>query len=290
MTALEHLLERHPLPAGGGDKRERGTVVVLGSDPGCPGGVVLAATAALRAGAGRVQLVVHPDVAPAVAATFPEAWVTGWAPGRRRAIPDDVADRLARADAVLLGSGVQAGGDAAVDAVASAVPARTPLLLDAGASEAAAALAEDPARCVVTAPNEHEARVLIGRTDGDAGDADVAVLAERVAERLGGRATAVRAADTVVVDGRGGAWRHTGAVEGLGTSGSGDVLAGIALALLARPLPVVAALGWAVHAHACAGRLAADAVGAATGFLAREVADHVPLALSPAVATPGRTS
>lgn len=47
-------LRRNPLPRpdGGGDKNVRGSVLIVGGAPTLPGAVILAATAALRAGAG----------------------------------------------------------------------------------------------------------------------------------------------------------------------------------------------------------------------------------------------
>ena len=60
MRRLEELLAAHPLPDRSGGKDESGTVVVIGGPPTCPGAVLLAGSAALRTGCGRVQLVVDP--------------------------------------------------------------------------------------------------------------------------------------------------------------------------------------------------------------------------------------
>jgi hydroxyethylthiazole kinase-like uncharacterized protein yjeF len=264
-AALDELLAAHLLPDASGDKRDRGSVVVVGGSPGCPGAALLAGVAALRAGAGRVQLGVHPDVATAVAVALPEAFVSAWDHGRAR-VPDDLAGRIERASAVVVGPGLLTGAGNAARAVAELVPDETPLLLDAGALEVALELAAGPARCLVVAPNDDEAKDL------GAGNAD------ELAARLGGRSAAVRGVETTVVDGHGGRWHHAADVDGLGTAGSGDVFAGIAAGLLARGAAPLAALGWAVAVHARAGAIAADAV-APVGFLAREVADGVPTAL-----------
>lgn len=264
-AALDELLAANPLPDASGDKRDRGSVVVIGGSPPCPGAALLAAVAALRAGAGRVQLGVHPDVAAAVAVALPEAFVSGWDHGREP-VPADLADRIERAAAVLVGPGLlDAGGDA-TRAAAELVPNETPLLLDAGALGVAVELAADSERLVIAAPNDQEAEDL------GAGDPD------DLAARLGGRPTAVRGVETTVVDGHGGRWRHAAEVDGLGTAGSGDVFAGIAAAFLARGAGPLAALGWAIAVHARAGAIAAEDI-APVGFLAREVADRVPAAL-----------
>jgi NAD(P)H-hydrate repair Nnr-like enzyme with NAD(P)H-hydrate dehydratase domain len=57
---LPTLLERNPLPPVGGDKHDRGTAVIVAGTERCPGAAILAATAALRAGAGRVQIITAP--------------------------------------------------------------------------------------------------------------------------------------------------------------------------------------------------------------------------------------
>ena len=62
---IAQLLEAHPLPAVAGDKGERGTLVLVAGSPNCPGAAILSATAALRAGVGRVQVVTHPELVTA---------------------------------------------------------------------------------------------------------------------------------------------------------------------------------------------------------------------------------
>jgi hydroxyethylthiazole kinase-like uncharacterized protein yjeF len=269
VSDLAELLAAHPLPRVGGDKRDRGSLVVVGGSVECPGGAMLAATAALRVGAGRVQLAVHPAVAPAVAVAFPEAYVASW--DANGSPSEGVRRRLGRAAAVVVGPGLVEGGDAAALAVAELLDPAVPLLLDAGALGAASRLADRPG--TVVAPNTTEAVELVGH-DGDVGE-----LAAALAEQLGGRPVAVRGVATAVADGRGGLWCNRSGDDGLGTAGSGDVVVGVAAGLLARGIDAAPALGWAVHLHATAGALAAAEVGA-VGYLAREVADRIPRALA----------
>src|SRR5438874_11507465 len=77
-----------PLPFEGGDKEERGRVLVVGGSSETPGAVVLAGTAALRAGAGKLQLATCAANAPLVAARVPEARVF--------ALPETRTGKLAR--------------------------------------------------------------------------------------------------------------------------------------------------------------------------------------------------
>ena len=69
--------------------------------------------------------------------------------------------------------------------------------------------------------------------------------------------------------------------EGLGTGGSGDVLSGVAVGLMARGVAPIAAVGWAVAAHATAGHLAARSLAApGYGYVARELVDAIPAAIT----------
>jgi ADP-dependent NAD(P)H-hydrate dehydratase len=61
----------------------------------------------------------------------------------------------------------------------------------------------------------------------------------------------------------------------LGTSGSGDVLAGIMAGLAARGAEPILATAWAVYLHGNAGRRWVERNGQ-LGLLAREIADEIP--------------
>jgi NAD(P)H-hydrate repair Nnr-like enzyme with NAD(P)H-hydrate dehydratase domain len=73
-------------------------------------------------------------------------------------------------------------------------------------------------------------------------------------------------------DGR--AWREESGDAGLGTSGSGDVLAGVVAGLLGRGAEPAQAACWGAHVHAVSGRRLIPRHGR-TGFLARELVDEV---------------
>src|SRR5688572_411130 len=73
------LLRRWPLPKlePHADKVSRGDVLVVGGSREIPGAVLLAGTAALRAGAGRVQIATARAAASQLSMAFPEARVIG---------------------------------------------------------------------------------------------------------------------------------------------------------------------------------------------------------------------
>ncbi len=65
----------------------------------------------------------------------------------------------------------------------------------------------------------------------------------------------------------------------LGTSGSGDVLAGAVGGLLAGGCPPAQAACWGVYVHAAAGDRLTSRVGP-LGYLARELSQELPIVLA----------
>jgi ADP-dependent NAD(P)H-hydrate dehydratase len=270
------LLRDWRLPQPGATKRSRGQVLVAGGSPSTPGAVMLAGLAALRVGAGVLGMAVAASVSPAVAAAVPEASVTGL-PQLDGAAPNDrFAGQLAGCSVVLVGPGLD-DPDAALDLIDTSVRHADPdtwFVADAFAlgvlpgSEHRSALA---GRCVLT-PNPSEAERLLDDLDDDADDADTAL---RIAERF----QAVVSYQGCIADPEGHAWRVPAGHPGLGTSGSGDVLAGAITGLLARGADANQAACWATFLHAVAGERLAARVGR-LGFLARELADQLPIVLT----------
>ncbi|MBA3501587.1 MAG: NAD(P)H-hydrate dehydratase, partial [Deltaproteobacteria bacterium] len=133
------LLGRWPLPALDPrlGKVARGRVLVVGGSDEIPGAVILAAIAALRAGAGTLTIATSRHIAPHVAVAVPEARVIGLrttasgeiAPTSTRVLRDE----LERSDAIVVGPGMM-DGRAATDAV-TRCGADATVVLDAGALE-----------------------------------------------------------------------------------------------------------------------------------------------------------
>ena len=93
-----------PTDADAADKFERGQVVVLGGDAETPGGVVLTALAALRAGAGRAHVITEPTVASGIAVANPELRVSPLPTGSVADAPEMVSC-IEDADVVVIGPG-----------------------------------------------------------------------------------------------------------------------------------------------------------------------------------------
>ncbi|ADG74201.1 carbohydrate kinase, YjeF related protein [Cellulomonas flavigena DSM 20109] len=280
------LLREHPLPEPTGGKDARGGVLVLGGARGTPGAVQLAGLAALRVGAGRLTLGVAASVAAALAVATPEAGVVGLPEddgGSVTGAGDALAGELERADVVVVGPGLDEpeGTLALLRAVLEDAPAEARLVLDAFAlgvlRDADDVRAGVRGRAVLT-PNTSEAARLLGEDLDDAtgeggDDADVPVAA-RLADGYG----VVVACAGVVAEPGGRRWRSSTGYSGLGTSGSGDVLAGAVGGLAARGADLAQAACFGIEAHGVAGDRLAAAVGS-HGYLARELLTELPRVL-----------
>src|SRR3569623_704239 len=100
-----------PMPGDDADKEERGRILVGGGSREMPGGVIPAAEAALRAGAGKLAIATGASVAQLVALAIPESRVIGLpemaAGGLAASGANEIAELASRADAVLVGPGMQ---------------------------------------------------------------------------------------------------------------------------------------------------------------------------------------
>ena len=272
------LLRGWPLPSAGAGKYSRGQVVVVGGAARTPGAAMLGAWAALRVGAGRLTLAVAGSVAPHVAVALPEAGVVplgetdaGHVVGSSLAT---ASSDLEGADAVLAGSGLDDAdeAEALVRLLPGLVGDDAVVVLDAFAlgvlprcGDAVDALR---GRLVLT-PNPSEAGRLLEREVDDL-PSDLLEVARRW--------DAVVACQSLVASGDGRLWRSGAGHPGLGTSGSGDVLAGAVAGLAARGAAPDQAAVWATHAHGAAGDRLSVGVGP-MGFLASELLGELPRVL-----------
>lgn len=277
---LPLLRERFPLPShdGEGSKDERGRVLVIGGHRTVPGGALLAATAALRAGAGKLQVATVDSIAVPLGVAIPESLTAGYGEAEDGGFPagaaDRIAERAAKVDAALLGPGMLDG--VGTDAlVAALLGTDAPLILDAAAISALSPH-EERARMrgkLAILPHSGELAGLRG-AEQDEIEADPAGVGTDTARRWGA-VTLVKGSESHVAGPDGELFRYAGGGIGLATSGSGDVLAGIVAGLASRGLEPLAATLWGVWLHGEAGRRLAGRVGR-VGFLARELLDEVP--------------
>ena len=286
--AVDDAFLRHwPLPQTppDGDKEVRGHVLILGGSAEMPGAVILSATAALRAGAGKLTIATGASVAKLVALAIPEARVIalretadGGFTGDATAELNPLADRV---NAILIGPGMQ--DENATAALVRALLPRlngTSVVLDA----CAMGIICNPDLAPQQPPFRFDHPVIVTPHAGEmahlTGTPKPSVLAEPDlhAMRAAGQWNAVvalKGARTVIASPAQSIWAHEGGNVGLAISGSGDTLAGIVAGLAARGATLEQAACWGVALHARAGDKLAERFGT-LGYLAREIPDQVP--------------
>lgn len=268
------VLREWGLPDPGDSKKSRGRVMVVGGSRRSPGAVLLAGEAALRVGAGRLGLIVPASIEGQLGIVMPEAAVFSLPPHASDPMSGPVHDELDTADAVLVGPGFD-NADETKSTLLSVVEAGVKcLVLDAFALGVLPDLRREvlPSTLVLN-PNEEEAAILLGHPLGDDRVADVSEIARRydaIVNCYG--AIAAPGGDT---------WRIDAGGPGLGTSGSGDVLAGAIAGFAARGVEPERAAVWGSWAHARAGDRLTERHG--IGFLARDLPAELTAAISDAV-------
>jgi hydroxyethylthiazole kinase-like uncharacterized protein yjeF len=240
-----------PAPVADDHKFSRGMVAVVAGR--MPGAAALAATAAARIAGYTLLLGSTTD-------RLPHAIV------RRRWSVDALADE--RIGTIVIGPGLGRDEDAAAKLHAALASDRA-LVIDGDALHLL-----DPARLhgraapVILTPHAGEFTKLFGQAQGSKIDR------ARAAAQACGAIVAFKGADTVVAHPDGRTRTAARSVPWLATAGSGDVLAGIAGALLARGHVPFSAATEAVHLHIEAARRAGPA------FIADELAAALPRALA----------
>lgn len=281
-----------PMPSQNGDKEERGRVLVIAGSREVPGAALLAANAAFRAGAGKVMIATCASVARMIALSIPESRVLSLQETAGGGIVPSAAETLApllpKFDAVLIGPGMQ--DEPAICALVMALLPKlndARLLLDAGAMS----VVRRQLQAVDASPHSHQKFVAsftspalltphagemahLASLDKESVQEDPVGSALQAARRWNAL-VALKGASTFIAAPDGRLWRHDGGSNGLATSGSGDVLAGIIAGLAARGASLEQACVWGVALHARAGGCLARRLGP-IGYMASELAAEVP--------------
>jgi len=274
------LLRSWPLPQpGDGGKDERGRIFVVAGAPQMPGAAVLCGTAALRAGAGKLQIGTCASVAAHVGSAVLEALVVALEELNSGAVARSsaatIAEHANKAHALVIGPGMV--DEAATAALIEAVAAKlgVPTVIDATAlacfAGRADALAHLNGRAILT-PHPGEMATML-QCERDDVESDPERFARDAARKFNA-IVALKGATTYIADPAGALYRNDHGDAGLATSGSGDVLAGIIGGLLARGTEPLHAAVWGVSLHARAGAVLSRRIG--MGFLARELPAEIP--------------
>lgn len=241
-----------------------GHLLVIAGSAGKSGAAALAATGALRSGAGLVTVATRGGVLTEVQAHAPE--VMGVAlPGSGALGLGDLEPLLAAAkgkQALVIGPGLGRGDGTSGLLRALLEKFEGPVVLDADALNA---LAPDlnqlkaPKAQLVLTPHPGEMSTLTGKAAADL-KRDRVELARGLAARVNG-VLVLKGARTVISAPDGELFVNPTGNAGMATAGSGDVLSGVLGALLAQGLSTVDAAICGVYAHGLAGDLQAKKTG-----------------------------
>ena len=261
-----------PRPTAEGHKYTRGHAIVAGGRD-LTGAAQLAAYAALRSGAGLVSIASPTDALPIYRSGRPSIMVRDTPDAA--AFAEAVGDPRVRAVLVGPGNGVNAGTRANVS---TALDSASACVVDA---DGISVSADDPGALfkqiqnrtadTVLTPHEGEFDRIFAETLDDNGTDRLARA--RAAAELSGAVVVLKGADTVIAAPDGRAAINANAPPTLATAGSGDVLAGFILGLLAQGMPGFTAACAGVWLHGAA------AAGFGPGLIAEDIADGLPAVL-----------
>lgn len=217
------------------DKADYGRVLIAAGSRGMTGAAILAARAALKAGAGLVTVACPESERRIIACAVPEAMTFGAACSAGAFVPAAAAQvaafaRKKKMDVLLAGPGLGSGPGARTFALKLLEILKIPAVIDADALNALAGgrrplrLAAGP---VILTPHPGEAARLLGHRIADREAAAVELAA------LAGGVAALKGAGTLVCDGKTVMKNPTGG-PALAKGGSGDVLAGFCAGFLAQ--------------------------------------------------------
>lgn len=254
-------LKSLPLPEYSDDanKADYGKLLLIAGSRRLPGAAILAARAALRVGVGTVRLAAPESIATAIGIAVPELMVIP--------LPETSSGTLAlgastlllaqyeACDAAIIGPGLDEHDETRELCKTLAHEIPLPCVLDASAILAMAGERPKFAAPRIFTPHLQELSVLIGQEIKVIAAAREKTVSEFVHDWKS--VLVFKGRDTLIAEPKTELYKNTSGTRGLGTAGSGDVLAGIIGGLLAQTTmqkwEASRAAIWGVHLHALAG-------------------------------------
>lgn len=271
---LIDLLELLEPRAADAHKGHFGHVMIIGGDHGYGGAVIMAAEAAARSGAGLVSVATRPEHVPAILTRCPEIMSSGVASGQ------ELEQLLSRPTVLVIGPGL-GRSPWSEQLLQVAAKSGLPMVVDADALNILAEGRVLPNTQThenwLFTPHPGEAARLLGLTTAEI-NADRFAAVTALQKKLGG-AVILKGAGSLILGESGVTGVVTDGNPGMATGGMGDVLSGIAGALLAQGLSVEDAAQLGAVLHASAADLAVEKIGQ-RGLLATDIIPYVSQLLS----------
>lgn len=255
-------------------KYDFGRVLIIGGSHGMSGAPVLAAHAALRAGAGLVQIATHSDVVGQVASrAWPEVMIESLEN------PSAIEQALEKASVVVIGPGL-GKSDFSRNLLAEVlVLTPVPVIIDADALTLLSKNLKFLETCLqplILTPHPGEMRRLLGDISFD--EKERPQIASRFADEYQCTLILKGSRTVIAAPGQPRYYNSTGN-PGMATGGSGDSLCGILASLLARGLSPLEASRFGVWWHGKAADFAARQRGCFEGMLPQDVIEWLAPAL-----------
>lgn len=246
-------------------KGDCGKVLVVGGSKGMSGSIILAGSAALKTGAGLVYMTFPESLSNIVGKKFTEA-VSLPMPeedGRFAArAAYEILDKMRDVDAVVLGPGLGVSSHT-VSLVSKVITtSRVPVLVDADALNCVAkniSILKKAKAPITLTPHPGEMARMTGSTLKAIQESRLDSARSFAKEH--GVVLLLKGSDTITASPDGHVFINSTGNPGMATAGSGDVLSGIAGALLAEGMEPVRAAACAAFIHGAAGDKAAEKRG-----------------------------
>lgn len=265
-TEDEDVLDRLPIRPIDAHKGTFGHAAIIAGSVGLTGAAAMAAVAAVRIGAGIVTLGVPESLNDILEAKVTEAMTVPLPETVERSFSKDAVGKalelIARCDAVAIGPGLGRNPET-VEFIHKLLPEiEKPMVIDADALNAIAedvsVLAKLKAPLVIT-PHPGEMSRLTGTTT-EAIQSNRLSAALHTAKRFGS-VLVLKGAGTVISSPDGQAWINSTGSPAMASGGTGDVLTGSIVGLLAQGLSPLDAAICSVYIHGRAGEIAAEEIG-----------------------------
>lgn len=264
-------------------KGDFGKLLIVGSSLGLEGGSVMAANAAVRSGAGRVNCAVPSRVQQVVATKITEATAFGVASDEKGAFKkdaiEDIAPYLEIADAVLLGCAMGRGTGGQITASEIVRRSKKPILIDADGINNLIYninIIKEASCPIVMTPHMGEMSRLTGFTIAEIKRRPLKTATEFASEY--GVTLLLKGHRTIIASPGGQVYINPTGNVGMATAGSGDVLAGIIASFMAQGVDVYMSAVLGAYVHGLSGDFAAKKFGK-RATSACDIIDNLYLAL-----------
>lgn len=262
-----YLIEKPIFPARrhNAHKGDFGTALMICGSYGMCGAAILAARGTLRSGVGILRAVICDSIYSPFTAAVPEAVcvpVKTGETGTADSSDGKIYQHISSSDAVLIGCGMGNNEDTLKILENVIKNADCPIVIDADGINALSQrinIIGEAKKEIILTPHPGEMARLCGVTSSEI-EKDRVYYASKTAKEMN-VILALKGANTIVALPDGRIFFNTTGNPGMATGGSGDVLAGITVSLLAQGIPCDEAVKSAVYIHGGAGDLAAKQFG-----------------------------